>query len=51
MPLQDELICDTTHSSVEEDYFLPVRGGDTNTRIENLPGGTFTGDIDDVKYF
>ena len=36
--------------SVEEDYFLPVRGGDTNTRIENLPGGTFTGDIDDVKY-
>ena len=36
--------------SVEEDYFLPVRGGDTSTRIENLPGGTFTGDIDDVKY-
>lgn len=36
--------------SIEEDYFLPVRGGSTNTRIENLPGGTFTGDIDDVKY-
>ena len=36
--------------SVEEDYFLPVRGGETSTRIENLPGGTFTGDIDDVKY-
>ena len=29
---------------------MPVRGGDTSTRIENLPGGTFTGDIDDVKY-
>ncbi len=35
--------------SVEEDYFLPVRGT-TNTRIENLPGGTYTGDIEDVKY-
>lgn len=35
--------------SVEEDYFLPVRG-DASSRIENLPGGTFTGDIDDVKY-
>jgi hypothetical protein len=35
--------------SVEEDYFIPVRGG-TSSRIENLPGGTFTGDIDDVKY-
>ena len=35
--------------SVEEDYWVPVRGN-TNTRIENLPGGTYTGDIDDVKY-
>jgi len=35
--------------SVEEDYFLPVRG-DATTKIESLPGGTFTGDIDDVKY-
>ena len=35
--------------SVEEDYWVPVRGA-TNTRIENLPGGTYTGDIDDVKY-
>jgi hypothetical protein len=35
--------------SVEEDYYIPVRGG-TQSRIENLPGGTFTGDIDDVKY-
>jgi len=35
--------------SVEEDYWVPVRG-QTNTRIENLPGGTYTGDIDDVKY-
>ena len=36
--------------SVDEDYFLPVRGGQSNTRIESLPGGTYTGDIDDVKY-
>ena len=35
--------------SVEEDYFIPVRGG-VSTTIESLPGGTFTGDIDDVKY-
>ena len=36
--------------SVDEDYFVPVRGGTSNTRIEALPGGTYTGDIDDVKY-
>jgi|TARA_R110002020_G_scaffold357148_2_gene569603 hypothetical protein len=35
--------------SVDEDYFIPVRGGQS-TRIETLPGGTYTGDIDDVKY-
>ncbi len=35
--------------SVEEDYFLPTRG-DSTSKIESLPGGTFTGDIDDVKY-
>ena len=35
--------------SVEEDYYIPVRGGSA-TEITSLPGGTFTGDIDDVKY-
>ena len=35
--------------SIEEDYFIPVRG-QTSSRIENLPGGTYTGDIEDVKY-
>ena len=29
---------------------MPVRGGQQSTRIETLPGGTYTGDIDDVKY-
>ena len=36
--------------SVDEDYFIPVRGGQQSTKIENLPGGQYTGDIDDVKY-
>lgn len=36
-------------TSVEEDYFLPTRGG-VSSKIESLPGGQFTGDIDDVKY-
>jgi hypothetical protein len=35
--------------SVEEDYYIPVRG-ESKTDIASLPGGTFTGDIDDVKY-
>jgi hypothetical protein len=36
--------------SIEEDYFLPVRGGTSQSKIDTLAGGTFTGDIDDVKY-
>lgn len=36
--------------SVEEDYFIPVRGPNSNNRIDPLPGGQYTGDIDDVKY-
>ena len=35
--------------SIEEDYFIPVRGGSA-TEIIPLAGGTRTGDIDDVKY-
>lgn len=35
--------------SVEEDYFIPVRGGNSS-RIETLAGGSYTGDIDDIKY-
>ena len=35
--------------SIDEDYFIPVRG-DASSRVESLPGGTYTGDIDDVKY-
>ena len=35
--------------SIEEDYYIPVRGA-TASEIVPLPGGTYTGDIDDVKY-
>jgi len=36
--------------SIDEDYFIPVRGSQGGTRIETLAGGSYTGDIDDVKY-
>ncbi len=36
--------------SVEEDYYLPVRGQGSGTKIETLPGGQFTSAIEDVKY-
>ena len=36
-------------TSVEEDYFIPVRG-DTSSRVESLAGGQNTAAIDDVKY-
>ena len=35
--------------SIEEDYFIPVRGG-TASDITNLPGSSYNGGIDDVKY-
>ena len=35
-------------NSIEQDYFLPVRGDD-KTKIETLPGGKYTGDVDDLK--
>ena len=36
--------------SIEEDYYVPVRGGASQTKIESMSGGSYTGDIDDVKY-
>lgn len=33
-----------------EDYFLPVRGGNTGTSIETLPGLSNEGQLEDVKY-
>jgi len=36
--------------SIEEDYYIPIRGQASNTKIESLGGGKYTGDIEDVKY-
>lgn len=36
--------------SIDEDIFIPVRGEKSGTRIEPLPGGQYTGDMDDVVY-
>jgi len=36
--------------SVTEDYYLPVRGSDSGTQIETLPGLTNDGAIDDIEY-
>lgn len=36
--------------SIDEDIWIPVRGGTTGTKVEALPGGSYTSDIDDVKY-
>ena len=35
--------------SIEEDYYIPVRGA-SNTSIEQLAGGAMTATIEDVKY-
>jgi hypothetical protein len=36
--------------SVTEDYFLPVRGGDSGTEIDTLPGLSNNDQIEDVEY-
>jgi hypothetical protein len=36
--------------SIEEDYFLPIRGGDTGTKIDTLSGGQNAAAIEDVAY-
>lgn len=36
--------------SIEEDYYIPIRGQASQTKIEPLSGGKYTGDIEDVKY-
>ena len=36
--------------SVDEDYFIPVRGGDSGTKIDSLAGGQNTSAIEDVEY-
>ena len=36
--------------SVDEDYFIPVRGVDTGTKIETLAGGQNAAAVEDVAY-
>ena len=36
--------------SVDEDYYLPVRGSETGTKIDTLAGGTNATAIEDVEY-
>ena len=36
--------------STTEDYFLPVRGGDSGTQIDTLPGLTNDNAIEDIEY-
>ena len=35
--------------NLTEDFFLPVRGGDSGTQIEGLPGLTYEA-VDDIEY-
>lgn len=36
--------------SVDEDYFIPVRGSESGTAIDTLGGGTMAGETNDVEY-
>ena len=36
--------------AVDEDYFIPVRGGETGTKIDTLAGGTNAAAVEDVQY-
>jgi hypothetical protein len=36
--------------SVDEDYFIPVRGGESGTRIDTLAGGQNAAAVEDVAY-
>lgn len=37
-------------NSVDEDYFIPIRGNDSGTKIETLAGGANTAAVEDVAY-
>ena len=36
--------------SIDEDYFIPVRGGDSGTKIDSVTGQTIAGETNDVEY-
>jgi len=37
-------------NSIDEDYFIPVRGSESGTKIETLAGGQNTAAVEDVAY-
>jgi hypothetical protein len=37
-------------NSIDEDYFIPVRGGESGTKIDTLAGGVNAAAIEDVQY-
>jgi len=37
-------------NSIDEDYFIPVRGGESGTKIDTLAGGQNTAAVEDVAY-
>ena len=36
--------------SIDEDYFIPVRGGESGTKIDEVGGQSITGETTDVEY-
>jgi len=38
------------HNSIEEDYFIPIRGQDSGTKIDTLAGGQNAAAVEDVAY-
>lgn len=36
--------------NVAEDFFFPVRGNEESTKVDTLPGGQNTGDIEDLEF-
>ena len=36
--------------SIDEDYFIPVRGGDSGTKIDSVGGQGIQGEVNDVEY-
>jgi len=50
-PLTGQLDYKSNPFGVDEDFYIPVRQGQENTRVEQLPGAQNLSEIDDVKYF
>ncbi len=36
--------------SIDEDFYIPVRGSQSGTKIDTLPGGQFQSAIEDIQY-